>query len=106
MVRRPPGSIRIDTRFPYTKRFRSQFAGLVAQHYGASATGGRRHHHEAERAGRRRITDSLARAARAEGRWRLSVMRRRSEEHKSQLQSLMRTSYAVFCLKHKKYKDR
>src|SRR3546814_9394737 len=74
MIRRPPRSTRTDTLFPYTTLFRSS---------------PRRGH---------RISAS---------RWvKLMIMPmrmgRRSEEHTSELQSLMRISYAVFCLKKKK----
>src|SRR3546814_3556338 len=74
MIRRPPRSTRTDTLFPYTTLFRS-----------ASAPRDRRHRERApfsNRSGR----------AREKG---------RSEEHTSELQSLMRISYAVFCLKKK-----
>src|SRR3546814_5369105 len=78
MIRRPPISTRTDTLFPYTTLFRSvrarpRVAGQLDQ-AGRPAFAGRR-------AGRR--------------------LRRRSEEHTSELQSLMRTTYAVFCLKKK-----
>src|SRR3546814_20165071 len=82
MIRRPPRSTRTDTLFPYTTLFRSvrlcrvpglcRAAGVVYK----------------------RRTDT----------WRTchgQAFRSRSEEHTSELQSLMRTSYAVFCLKKK-----
>src|SRR3546814_18542884 len=82
MIRRPPRSTRTDTLFPYTTLFRSCcHPGLGP---GSSATGpafdvpGSRH-----KAG-------------------MTVIGCRSEEHTSELQSLMRSSYAVFCLKKKK----
>src|SRR3546814_12895816 len=98
MIRRPPISTRTDTLFPYTTLFRShrrtpadrakrrdrppapfgQLAGTsLLQRSGYAGTG-------AETGGR--------------GAWRA----RRSEEHTSELQSLMRISYAVLCLKKKK----
>src|SRR3546814_3454417 len=77
MIRRPPRSTRTDTLFPYTTLFRSR----------AAAAAGR---------ARRRAGAGRARRRRARG---------RSEEHTSELQSLMRISYAVFCLK-KKNKER
>src|SRR3546814_8931902 len=91
MLRRPPGSTRTDSLFPYTTLFRSQ--RLCARR------GGRR-------AGDRGAGGAAAPAASAP-RWRMQSMRRwrrpaRSEEHTSELQSLMRISYAVFCLKKKK----
>src|SRR3546814_7386935 len=72
MIRRPPRSTRTDTLFPYTTLFRSQ-----AQSYERSSTAGK---------------------AQREEKW---VHGSRSEEHTSELQSLMRISYAVFCLKKK-----
>src|SRR3546814_7685049 len=77
MIRRPPRSTRTDTLCPYTTLFRSGL-GL---HLRASAVGG-----AAARLRHRRADDRCA----------------RSEEHTSELQSLMRISYAVFCLKKKK----
>src|SRR3546814_1023689 len=87
MIRRPPRSTRTDTLFPYTTLFRSRAP--------ASRSWPRR----SDRARRwaRRETAVRDRApARAPAR------RARSEEHTSELQSLMRISYAVFCLKKKK----
>src|SRR3546814_4923612 len=89
MFRRPPRSTRTDTLFPYTTLFRSL-------HHGVDHDAGLQH----ERAsGRRRgcgAGDDLQRVgAGARG------GEPRSEEHTSELQSLMRISYAVFCLKKK-----
>src|SRR3546814_14129412 len=84
MIRRPPRSTRTDTLFPYTTLFRSDSSG----HRPARPAARRRR--EARRRGRRQI----ARHGRP--------MAGRSEEHTSELQSLMRISYAVFCLKKKK----
>src|SRR3546814_4974866 len=96
MIRRPPRSTRTDTLFPYTTLFRSMAVGVVTRlqrpgngvpiHALAGqqppvvvvVTGG----------------DDLAAAA--------VIVDGRSEEHTSELQSLMRISYAVFCLKKKK----
>src|SRR3546814_9765270 len=75
MIRRPPRSTRTDTLFPYTTLFRSV----------------RRHAPPGRCAAR-------PRAQRLTGR---AVAAARSEEHTSELQSLMRISYAVFCLKKK-----
>src|SRR3546814_7241833 len=81
MIRRPPRSTRTDTLFPYTTLFRSPQAA------GKDAEGSR---------GKRRLLcpASAAPPGRQGG--------DRSEEHTSELQSLMRISYAVFCLKKKK----
>src|SRR3546814_14207520 len=84
MIRRPPRSTRTDTLFPYTTLFRSPLDPLD--------------HHRAIRAsgwGGRVIT-----AYRPDPVMDPSVRGfARSEEHTSELQSLMRISYAVFCLK-------
>src|SRR3546814_2341450 len=101
MIRRPPRSTRTDTLFPYTTLFRSNGrAGLAATGDQMSAIGGGR----ALRPGRIHLRP-------AEARLQLAACPRhpafyrphgRSEEHTSELQSLMRISYAVFCLKKKK----
>src|SRR3546814_4807957 len=105
MIRRPPRSTRTDTLFPYPTLFRSQrrprspdLTGSVGAGLGvveelledAVELGGERAHGAAGHpaglglgGGRDRLTDH------------------RSEEHTSELQSLMRISYAVFCLKKK-----
>src|SRR3546814_8362048 len=93
MIRRPPRSTRTDTLFPYTTLFRSP--------EGREPAGERRppraHHHGVgtdavadDHRDRVRTADQPAPAG-----------RERSEEHTSELQSLMRISYAVFCLKKK-----
>src|SRR3546814_12455692 len=80
MIRRPPRSTRTDTLFPYTTLFRSP-----------------RHH--------RFVARQVSAGALALGADPGSG-RGRSEEHTSELQSLMRNSYAVFCLKKKKKRRR
>src|SRR3546814_13086389 len=75
MIRRPPRSTRTDTLFPYTTLFRSPRASPTYDR-----GGGR------DRSWSSRASDSST---------------RRSEEHTSELQSLIRISYAVFCLKTK-----
>src|SRR3546814_2650809 len=80
MIRRPPRSTRTDTLFPYTTLFRS-----VPQ----------------DRAGRF-STELFERYQRSEQALVATLAKMRSEEHTSELQSLMRISYAVFCLKKKK----
>src|SRR3546814_20610404 len=79
MIRLPPRSTRTDTLFPYTTLFRSMWKGRSTRAFPAQMT----------------------RSA-----WQTSItwvggMPQRSEEHTSELQSLMRISYAVFCLKKK-----
>src|SRR3546814_17704426 len=81
MIRRPPRSTRTDTLFPYTTLFRSAASPSPAL----------------------RSTDPVRPRAAATGSAARDrrVRARRSEEHTSELQSLMRISYAVFCLKKK-----
>src|SRR3546814_2868979 len=82
MIRRPPRSTRTDTLFPYTTLFRSCSSGNnFARHFFQTY-------------------DKNQWVSQSQS---LS-MEQRSEEHTSELQSLMRISYAVFCLKKKKYK--
>src|SRR3546814_6856239 len=110
MILRPPRSTRTDTLFPYTTLFRSQ-GGCCGE--GCGEEGGRQaagEGRQAERKGRdharlrRDARDaescgpSIANEGRGRGARRDAV---RSEEHTSELQSLMRISYAVFCLKKK-----
>src|SRR3546814_1513765 len=84
MIRRPPRSTRTDTLFPYTTLFRSRI-------------GRPRQRGEALQ---QRI--GIAQRLRHLIEHRRLLKRTRSEEHTSELQSLMRISYAVFCLKKKK----
>src|SRR3546814_7203199 len=81
MIRRPPRSTRTDTLFPYTTLFRSKprHRALLQRRTGEASQ-------------RRPDSRFLVGADR----------HARSEEHTSELQSLMRISYAVFCLKKKK----
>src|SRR3546814_1050850 len=87
MIRRPPRSTRTDTLFPYTTLFRSPRDGAVGFRAGRRPGAKRRIQ---GRDARRGVSRGLRRHA------------DRSEEHTSELQSLMRISYAVFCLKKKK----
>src|SRR3546814_3903668 len=91
MLRRPPRSTRTDTLFPYTTLFRSPAVGafhLVAPD------------HDAGRRAEWRAAGVFESFAGLQGRL-LAHHAGRSEEHTSELQSLMRISYAVFCLKKK-----
>src|SRR3546814_6335212 len=104
MIRRPPRSTRTDTLFPYTTLFvsrRDRADGFVQRLARRRDTalhlpwGQWRHRHDrlsASRPGRRRLGSHR----------RQGPLEYRSEEHTSELQSLMRISYAVFCLKKKK----
>src|SRR3546814_5199589 len=98
MIRRPPGSTRTDTLFPYTTLFRSRgrFAGLQGhlRRVDRRPAGGRLDGAGDDIVGLGRPTRGLPR--------RLGREWLRSEEHTSELQSLMRLSYAVFCLQKKK----
>src|SRR3546814_3515074 len=88
MLRRPPRSTRTDTLFPYTTLFRSR------EHRRPARSG------EIEALVQPRVPED-GMVAPAEQRGELPAVHR-SEEHTSELQSLMRISYAVFCLKKKK----
>src|SRR3546814_4643608 len=95
MIRRPPRSTRTDTLFPYTTLFRSPQPGLRAHmERGARRARGHQLAGEPDPRGTRRLL-RWCRGAEGHG------AEPRSEEHTSELQSLMRISYAVFCLKKK-----
>src|SRR3546814_1102397 len=96
MIRRPPRSTRTDTLFPYTTLFRSVHIG---QEDAAYAEARRRVGADAIVGVTCHDSRHLAMVAAEEG-----ADYVRSEEHTSELQSLMRISYAVFCLKKKKKK--
>src|SRR3546814_2713180 len=100
MIRRPPRSTRTDTLFPYTTLFRSLPLALRAPGLTLANTLRRRRaalYVDEDRA------HIVRRAATRVAGPLLSPLRvLRSEEHTSELQSLMRISYAVFCLKKKK----
>src|SRR3546814_4918790 len=96
MIRRPPRSTRTDTRFPYTTLFRSGAGGFLPRMAVSAAT-------RLTADTPRGAAPDLAAAITAWQAWlreekRASPHTCRSEEHTSELQSLMRTSYAVFCL--------
>src|SRR3546814_6480769 len=96
MIRRPPRSTRTDTLFPYTTLFRSlaQIIALVGTGLATVALGLLAYEIAGAKAG---AVLGTAMAIKM-------VAYIRSEEHTSELQSLMRISYAVFCLKKKKKK--
>src|SRR3546814_1144222 len=97
MIRRPPRSTRTDTLFPYTTLFRSRFRRR--QRDGAGIRRGQREGCSERDDGRQQRNDP-ARDQRGDGSAAARCFQR-SEEHTSELQSLMRISYAVFCLKKK-----
>src|SRR3546814_3019072 len=104
MIRRPPRSTRTDTLFPYTTLFRSRTLdpGIVEEGRRIVDILDRRCDPGA-RADMPRILDQKRRAHRffIDEALVEPAMLARSEEHTSELQSLMRISYAVFCLKTK-----
>src|SRR3546814_4032668 len=109
MIRQPPRSKRTDTLFPYTTLFRSLLVKTVAEHQVRDALAKRLDErvmhlpmHDQPAGG------SAVLPARPEGRPDDGIegeaqVRVRSEEHTSELQSLMRISYAVFCLTKKTF---
>src|SRR3546814_7503404 len=106
MIRRPPRSTRPDTLFPYTTLFR---ASAASENFGAacaapaseSSQGKSARSSQAKLRMTPRQRPCAALSARNAARKRIAASPR-SEEHTSELQSLMRNSYAVFCLKQKK----
>src|SRR3546814_3011697 len=100
MIRRPPRSTRTDTLFPYTTLFRS--AGGQSYHALEQATGAMM----GAAAQDKQVQQVFSLFNTGSPRIFADVDRdkaQRSEEHTSELQSLMRISYAVFCLKKKKH---
>src|SRR3546814_1897481 len=106
MIRRPPRSTRTYTLFPYTTLFRSSPTARCAKRTGEPACEFNRGRQAAAAAGSRDDDPtSTSTGTGGFGAYALSgesVVVVRSEEHTSELQSLMRISYAVFCLKKKK----
>src|SRR3546814_9427378 len=98
MIRRPPRSTRTDTLFPYTTLFRSRCASGAAA-FCAGADDSQRRSHTVRK--RRNSAVFGRRHPFATGQPTSPTDAVRSEEHTSELQSLMRISYAVFCLKKK-----
>src|SRR3546814_9398368 len=90
MIRRPPRSTRTDTLFPYTTLFRSDVIPLVQQgsELLLESMVPIDHLHRSQKSLQRGLLQRF-------------LVGLRSEEHTSELQSLMRISYAVFCLKKK-----
>src|SRR3546814_4107463 len=93
MIRRPPRSTRTDTRFPYTTLFRSILTiGISTRHEYLA---------EGPEGVAKAVDQSPDENKRKAKRSLIELGIDRSEEHTSELQSLMRISYAVFCLKKK-----
>src|SRR3546814_7261377 len=99
MKRRPPRSTRTDTLFPYTTLFRSSHPLKQVRHEGKG-----RPSQPYQPPPFFAASSSPGASARPSAALRWGKRpKRRSEEHTSELQSLMRISYAVFCLKKKKH---
>src|SRR3546814_5515462 len=97
MIRRPPRSTRTDTLFPYTTLFRSLRSSIWSVSTPLTEHSARRpRHSKLHKMKRTRAADPYRNLDVIDSR-----APRRSEEHTSELQSLMRISYAVFCLKKK-----
>src|SRR3546814_4513368 len=117
MIRRPPRSTRTDTLLPYTTLFRSRSStcppkppGGASERSAAARPGGGRRRRgfpdPARPAGGLCPGAFRSRLGGDPGRGHRRAARERSEEHTSELQSLMRISYAVFCLKKKTKKHK
>src|SRR3546814_9534606 len=103
MIRRPPRSTRTDTLFPYTTLFRSRFSSSRRARRRWLTSSARPGHPPCRRILRKKSlgTPFVLPKERVHTERERAVVDRRSEEHTSELQSLMRISYAVFCLKKK-----
>src|SRR3546814_8935408 len=107
MIRRPPRSTRTDTLFPYTPLFRSQY--ILNRRLAAGAQQPRDRVEIGGPIGFADRLDHFDAGDRVIGTLRVAIVAKldpRSEEHTSELQSLMRISYAVFCLKKKKKNEK
>src|SRR3546814_12346304 len=93
MIRRPPISTRTDTLFPYTTLFRSGDSTTASSTSGGTGCCLNRNEHGRSRGAR----GSGCACCRKTSQTTCPNGSRRSEEHTSELQSLMRISYAVFC---------
>src|SRR3546814_10195027 len=104
MIRRPPKSTRTDTLFPYTTLFRSRLFSYVRlpstwpDGHSRLSSDAMAYGHKMTRSRPQAECRGTAAIARNVGR---KIVPTRSEEHTSELQSLMRISYAVFCLQKK-----
>src|SRR3546814_6563907 len=100
MIRRPPRSTRTDTLFPYTTLFRSMkcpaevYSASIKPYLGLPELTYPLHDRDV-------LVTACGRICMHRKKINVSIVLARSEEHTSELQSLMRISYAVFCLKKK-----
>src|SRR3546814_10545375 len=109
MIQRPPRSTRTDTLFPYTTLFRSRIVRIDKENLTVTLEAGVTLYdaaHELEKHGLQFYVNielgNLTLGSGGTGNTKDASYYARSEEHTSELQSLMRISYAVFCLKKKK----
>src|SRR3546814_3791105 len=104
MIRRPPRSTRTDTLFPYTTLFRSELNGEDGFPH-SEICGSKFAHNSPQLIAACHVLHRLCMPRHPPNaltsRLRIHTTNNRSEEHTSELQSLMRISYAVFCLKKK-----
>src|SRR3546814_10412437 len=106
MIRRPPRSTRTDTLFPYTTLFRSALSLPLVEvraAFAADVGGPGLGHAWIPDLGNEQDSRQRSRGTRRHACRIYRTTTSRSEEHTSELQSLMRISYAVFCLKKKKH---
>src|SRR3546814_1177007 len=115
MIRLPPRSTRTDTLFPYTTLFRSTLSAKVTHVSGTAMLFGKKRHWDDATLRSMGFWRGVLKHEQQSGqvntmyklyRYRTPVFNQsRSEEHTSELQSLMRNSYSVFCLKKTIYKQ-
>src|SRR3546814_1884097 len=106
MIRRPPRSTRTDTLFPYTTLFRSEHTVRRSKRGQERASNVESMVRDLSEL---RVGDPVVHTQHGIGRYQGLIsmdIGERSEEHTSELQSLMRISYAVFCLKKKNTKQK
>src|SRR3546814_9388780 len=99
MRRRPPRSTRTDTLLPYTTLFRSPYRGFLP------STGRLVRYNPPLEMDGVRVDDGVMEGVEVSMFYDPMIAKLRSEEHTSELQSLMRISYAVFCMKKKTQKQ-
>src|SRR3546814_3156318 len=100
MIRRPPRSTRTDTLFPYTTLFRSNIMN-VQEYYQHTLQERGYQADQAQQAAIERLQEYFDDWVSFKQDRSSALKKIRSEEHTSELQSLMRNSYAVFCLNKK-----
>src|SRR3546814_2719739 len=104
MLRRPPRSTRTDTLFPYTTLFRSNHIHNHNHSHNKHTNINHSNHNNRHNPKTTHLNQRLSLCMKTCQYHNMAQRQHRSEEHTSELQSLMRISYAVFCLKKKKTK--